>query len=159
MDGLIAVKTLLDFNYKVQLLASSHLDGSQKYRPNHLFQSQTDVSKFLSTGARFASTTSSTPNQQFDALLFATQGLDLAIPSRLSYITIDRLVACQYLTTQGSGRCDSKLKKWPTGEIFISCPYYHERASIVFDENSPKGVKMLLDNETVFETDNELTYV
>jgi len=113
MDGLTAVQTLLDSKYKVQLLAASHFNG---FHPNDLFKNTTQLDLFLSMGAKEAE------SERFDALLFATQGLDLAIPSRLSYLTVESLHACKKLNV--TGRCDSKLFQRGIGqEIFLSCPH------------------------------------
>jgi hypothetical protein len=162
MSGLTAIQTLLDSNYKVQLLASSHLDGDEPYRPNHLFKSQTDLKAYLTSGAKIASASTQLKSNntsynekevggdrfqfqynQFDALLFATQGLDLAIPSRLSYIKVENMKACQTKTTKKGGRCDSKMDARALGQnVFLQCPKHHERISIQFDDTSPNGVRI-----------------
>jgi hypothetical protein len=153
MSGLTAVQTLLDSKYKVQLLASSHLDANQVYRPNHLFRSNNDVGRFLSSGARFALETS---DDNFHALLFATQGLDLAIPSRRSYLSLKGLDLCTDYATY-SGRCDAKLNPFAKGQdVFMKCPKHHSRVSIEFDDKSTKQVSMMLDNETINKSDIEL---
>ncbi len=153
MKGLTAVKTLLDLNYKVQLLASSHLDGQKPYRPNYLFKSKEDVEDYLTSGADTVqlSINNIIGNERssgtFDALLFATQGLDLAIPSRLSYVTLDKLNLCENET---GGRCDSKIKPWALGqEIFLKCPEHHHRMSIDFDSSASNGLKMKLDGQII----------
>jgi len=166
MLGLTAVQTLLDSKYKVQLLASSHLDAKEVYRPNHLFKSQQDVANFLSSGARLASSIQHDGSDdnghaneepaRFDALFFATQGLDLAIPSRLSYLTLDNLSICRHAKANETGKCDSKLDARALDQdVFMACPSFHHRASIEFDDDMhafPKGVKMMLDDRVVMES-------
>jgi hypothetical protein len=145
MEGLTAVQTLLDNGFKVQLLASSHFFG---VHPNHLFKEKADVKAFLSSGAIFSQ------NGSFNALLFATQGLDLAIPSRQSYIQLDRF--CGNTCTNVIGRCDSKLEARALGDdIFISCPQRHENISIEFDDSYSEGVRVSLDGEIVEYVNNE----
>ena len=150
------------------------MDGKEVYRPNHLFKSQQDVANFLSSGARLASSIhdeSEHGNQhehehgpaneepaRFDALFFATRGLDLAIPSRLLYLTLDNLDLCKNDDhVKSSGRCDSKLDARALDqEVFMKCPSHHHRASIEFDDDTrvfPKGVKMMLDDRVVMESE------
>ena len=89
-----------------------------------------------------------TTTNTFQALLFATQGLDLAIPSRLSYITLDNLNSCN--KAKKTGRCDSKLDPMALGQdIFLTCPKHHLDAQISFDESSPNGVRVLLNGELI----------
>jgi hypothetical protein len=101
--GLDAVEHLLERRYKIQTLSVSHynahhhnserykLDSRQileKYGPNSLFQSVEDVKEMLRWGADSADTFSENNFGQkvFTAYLFATQGLDLAIPSATTYV-------------------------------------------------------------------------
>ena len=160
-SGLHAIQTLLDANYKVQLLASSHFDEKAIYRPNHLFKTQIDAQKFLLSGVEVASQHDSGECEgkqqldangeecegQFHSLLFATQGLDLAIPSRLSYLTLENLDLC---ANESSGRCDSKLDARALGQsVFLSCPSHHKNAFIEFDESSPYGVRLSINGNIV----------
>jgi len=152
MNGLEAVQTLVDLNYKVQLLSSSHFDANEIYRPNHLFQSKSDVRNYLSSGAQITSA-----NEDFEALLFATQGLDLAIPSRLSFLTLEDLNLCQ--NSKISGRCDSKLDPAALGqEIGLDCPSHHDRVNIEFDKHSKLGVSMTLDDTEIDDSHVELWF-
>jgi len=162
ISGLTAVQTLLDAKYKVQLLSSSHFgeisqesgndyytvddDDSEEleiqmvdsYHPNHHFKSIQDVKRFLSKGSVMATSTPSTDKSKrkrgrFDALLFATQGLDLAIPSRLSFLSLEGLEACR--DSKKTGRCDSKLSARAQGQnVFKSCPQHHRDVKISFDK-------------------------
>lgn len=178
MSGLTAVQTLLDAKYKVQLLSSSHFgeisknpkddvdddDGhsseeekKMSYHPNHHFKSTKEVKKFLSKGSDMATAISSKHNSKrgrFDALLFATQGLDLAIPSRLSFLALEKLSLCHKDMT---GRCDSKLNARALGQgVFQSCPKHHRDIKISFDKRK-EGVLMIksAQNELISE-DEEL---
>lgn len=144
MSGLQAVSTLLDAKYKIQLLSSSHFwmsetttqkEKEDKYKHNYLFKSTSDVESFLKEGIA-AQRQEEQQHQhnntkRIEALLFATQGLDLAIPSRLSYLDLNRLPACKDLGTKG--RCDSKLGKYALGQdVFMKCPEQHDHLRIDF---------------------------
>eukprot|EP00957_Ditylum_brightwellii_P129026 9842811-Ditylum_brightwellii.AAC.1 len=155
MTGLTAAQTLLDHNYKVQLLAASHFDGEKVYRPNHLFQSQKEVHHYLTSGAQFANRHATVQPQKqenkFEALLFATQGLDLAIPSRLSYLQpkLEYLDLCNATENQiDTGRCDAKLNRTALDQnVFLSCPAHHYRAKIAFHKASTSRVKVMFDDQ------------
>ena len=147
VTGISAVQTLLDFNYKVQLLASSHFGGEVAYHHNHLFKDTEDLQLFLSLGAKMSQ------NDRFEALLFATQGLDLAIPSRLSYINLDNANYCvRGNELNKTGRCDSKMN-WAAmkDDVFMSCPTHHDDLYLFFDKRSPIGVR-------VFESGKEISH-
>jgi len=116
------------------------------YHPNHHFKNIKDVRRFLSKGSAMATSTSTSASKssrkkskkgRFDALLFATQGLDLAIPSRLSFLSLEEFEACKDMTT---GRCDSKLNARALGQnVLKSCPQHHRDVKISFDKRK-KGV-------------------
>ncbi len=147
MSGPTAIQSLLNANFKMQLLASSHFFG---YHPNFLFRSKEDVQQFLKEGAEFAQ------DGQFDALLFGTQGLDLAIPSRLSYLQLDNLDVCIKDQLNVTGRCDSKLDARALGnEIFIPCPSRHNQIQIDFDDSSPNGFRIGLDGRVTTKEEHE----
>jgi hypothetical protein len=107
--GLNAVEQLLERRYKLQTLSVSHYHaeyhknsshnhvmGSRKvldeYGPNALFRSIQDIKDLLRWGAESAEIYSNndlgTNHDQahFTVYLFATQGLDLAIPSPSTYL-------------------------------------------------------------------------
>ena len=193
-EGVEAAQTLLQNNYKLQILSSSHYffpedDASittnnnnssssssnsgdiyndnkeekseqktEPYQPNFLFKTKDDVRTYLSTGAQWAAraarqqqqaatqqnieerktkTARKTPPVQFEALLFATQGLDLAIPSRLSYVDIRNHRACLQKVPLAVGRCDAKITDsrgllGHKGNWFQSCPDRHRETSLEF---------------------------
>ena len=97
MGGLHAVRSLLKHHYKIQILTVSHYHvkpGDEPrihhlYGPNALLKSTQDVRNLLNWGASGAlhfddSQSGAVP--VFTAYLFATQGLDLAIPSPRIYL-------------------------------------------------------------------------
>jgi len=147
VSGLTAAQTLLDANYKIQLLASTHYDSDKKYQPNHHFKSYRDVRRFLKSGASFASKgrgergKHGSGESNFDALLFATQGLDLAIPSRLSLIDVSKAKQCSFKGPMASGRCDSKLEARAIGaSVFIPCKTTD--LHITFNAKRSEGVEL-----------------
>ena len=87
--GQEAILQLLSLNYKVQLLSLSHLSQSKSYkkllRPNALITkyNQKQFWDGLQDLAMESSTSSS--SNSVLGLVFATMGLDLAIPSALTY--------------------------------------------------------------------------
>jgi hypothetical protein len=96
--GLKAVEMLLQRRYKLQTLSASHYfadhDHERKvfddYGPNALFQSLGKVEDFLKWGADAASRFSGgNKDRVFSSYLFATQGLDLAIPDPRVYLKDD----------------------------------------------------------------------
>ena len=108
--GITAVDKLIEHGYKVQILSASHgksaIFDARKYEPNRLFKTTNGVKEYLHRGAWVAnilrkeaekgantnvsnsssSSSSSGSNVPFVSYLFATQGLDLAIPSRMTYM-------------------------------------------------------------------------
>lgn len=86
--GLAATSALLSRRYKLQTLLVSHYHAdpgeesqtAERYGPNALFQSTGQTKEFLRWGADSA-TQYNGNNSVFTAYIFATQGLDLAIPS------------------------------------------------------------------------------
>ena len=97
MGGLQAVRSLLKHHYKIQVLTVSHYHvepGDEPrihdlYGPNALLKSMRDVRNLLkwgASGALYYDDVHSGSIPVFTAYLFATQGLDLAIPSPRSYL-------------------------------------------------------------------------
>lgn len=94
--GLTAVERLLKRRYKPQILLMSHQQQlkvgggkhrTQQYDSNSLFHSVGDIKEFLQWGADTATQRhDSRVEEVFTAYLFATQGLDLAIPSTDTYL-------------------------------------------------------------------------
>ena len=172
--GLTAAKTLLDSNYKLQLLSSSHhfdmLDGNANiekaydYGPNHLFQSVKALRRFLYERVtrvlqkevnhmrqqylhhhrhQESSQPKNLVNQilevHFHSLIFATQGLDLAIPSRSSYTDVSNHKECK-----GKARCDPKLNPRALNDtIFLECPKRHQGIDVQFvNEDDISGLRI-----------------
>jgi hypothetical protein len=90
--GLAAARTLLEYRYKLQTLALSHYYAEpgkegwteQRYGPNAIFKTREEVEELLKWGADEASRHGE--DRVFTAYIFATQGLDLAIPSSRVFI-------------------------------------------------------------------------
>lgn len=89
--GLAAAKALLDHRYKLQTLQLSHYHASPgtegwteaKYGPNAFLKRLENVQDLLRWGADTLERYSDAKGDEvFTAYIFATQGLDLAIPSR-----------------------------------------------------------------------------
>jgi hypothetical protein len=99
MDGLVAAEALLGRRYKLQVLLVSHYDAGtdnkdatfESYGPNGLLGSIENIKEFLQWGAEAAVRHSRRlPDERgvpFTAYIFATQGLDLAIPSSRVYLS------------------------------------------------------------------------
>ena len=162
--GLNAASTLLDSNYKLQLLSSSHYfdpisnDATTKevykYGPNALFQSVKALHRFLYTRvtqvlqkevnhlrqqhlkaqSKYNNDTEQLIEVEFHSLLFATQGLDLAIPSRSSYTDVSNHKECKDSNTGiRKKRCDPKLNARALNDtIFLSCPERHKGIDVQY---------------------------
>ena len=160
--GLNAASTLLDSNYKLQLLSSSHYfdpisndattKGVYKYGPNVLFQSVKALHRFLYTqvtqvlqkevnhirqqhlNAQSNNDTKQLIEVEFHSLLFATQGLDLAIPARSSYTDVSNHKECKDVNTGiRKKRCDPKLNARALNDtIFLTCPKRHKGIDVQF---------------------------
>jgi len=162
--GLNAASTLLDSNYKLQLLSSSHYfdpiskDATTKevyvYGPNALFQSVKALHRFLyaqvtqvlqkevnhirqqhlNAQSNNIDITEQLIEVEFHSLLFATQGLDLAIPSRSSYTDVSNHKECKDAKTGiRKKRCDPKLNARALNDtIFVTCPERHEDIDLQF---------------------------
>ena len=162
MVGLTAAKTLLQMNYKLQLVASSHYfdkkDDEEEafyYGPNALFQSEQQLHRFLyerSTRALQAEVYNIRRQQhchqyashlklskedmlevRFHSLLFATHGLDLAIQSRFSYVYVGNHKQCADWQHGRQKRCDPKLEARALNDtIFLECPKRHNSVALKF---------------------------
>ena len=182
VTGMTAAQNLLDHNYKLQLLASSHhfdaepnridhdgkdeeVEASFVYGPNALFMSKKALHRYLyqrmiqvlekevknileyyPRGKKYHQHTENYHSKNnkaiepvlevnFHSLLFATQGLDLAIPSRMSYTDIRRHKSCADVggSRHRKTRCDPKLTARALNDtIFQSCPSRHSELQIKF---------------------------
>ena len=92
--GMDAIESLLDRKYKLQVLSSSHYHANksnareifERYGPNALFQSAEKFEGFLRWGADAAQRYGKPKDDLFTSYIFATQGLDLAIPTPQVYL-------------------------------------------------------------------------
>ncbi len=92
--GMKAMDLLLQKKYKVQVLSSSHYhadlsserDIFERYGPNALFQSAEEIKDYLRWGADAAQLYGESRDTIFTSYIFATQGLDLAIPTPQHYL-------------------------------------------------------------------------
>jgi hypothetical protein len=125
--GLKAAELLLQRRYKLQTLSVSHYHAENdtsnsiydKFGPNALFQSVEKVKEMLQWGADAAQRyeNGSVDNEIFTCYVFATQGLDLAISSPVTYlrsgaISIDPLKDVFTLDTVLSLKgCEPSLEK------------------------------------------------
>ena len=194
VTGLVAAQTLLDANYKLQLLSSSHYfdevggedgekEGSFHYGPNALFMTVKALHRFLYQRAAHAlrvevnhirkkqqhlsgrSLLATNVTQQqhvevhFHALIFATQGLDLAISSRSSYVDVGAHKECRDPNIPGGRkeRCDPKLNARAFNDtIFLECPKRHNSLSVQFvdDKNADNMRKRRIYERTELESSN-----
>jgi hypothetical protein len=117
--GMQGANALLGKRYKLQVLQVSHYHvefeeesgGNDKqqnpttfsqYGPNALLKTETDIVALLRWGAQVAQDYSNKTRESpvFTSYLFATQGLDLAIPSRRHYIRDDSRITGDESWTQ-----------------------------------------------------------
>ena len=92
--GTTAMDSLLRKKYKLQILSSSHYytnadnarDILERYGPNALFQSVEKLNDYLRWGADAAERYGNPDDTVFTTYIFATQGLDLAIPAPQQYL-------------------------------------------------------------------------
>lgn len=70
---------------------------------------------------------------QFHALIFATQGLDLAIPARSSYVDVRNHRVCKDDNGNRKKKCDPKLNpRAHNNTIFLECPKRHNSITVKF---------------------------
>lgn len=160
MIGLQAAEALLSNKYKLQLLSSSHYfdkedDNAFYYGPNALFQNVKQLHRFLYQRAvevlraevrhirkQRHSVYKSIGTEQmfkvsFHALIFATQGLDLAIPARSSYVDVGNHRVCKDPNGKRKKKCDPKLNpRAHNNTIFLECPKRHETVKLYFAHGS-----------------------
>ena len=116
MQGIEASKIFLSAGYKLQVLSSSHAptDELNPYGPNTLLKNVDDVEAFLRFGAGLAQMNEvirlsknleslTSPSKisdmpiTFHSKLFATRGLDLAIPSRKTFLNLTGMVGNDFI--------------------------------------------------------------
>ncbi|KAL7471954.1 hypothetical protein ACHAXS_012264 [Conticribra weissflogii] len=191
ITGLTAAETLLTSKYKLQLLASSHYfdptddrggdEEAYYYGPNALFKSVNEVHRFLyerashilqieaeNVVAQFAPNNKDIQFEeddilevQFHSLLFATQGLDLAIPSRSSYVDLGKHKKCSNDDNIRLKRCDPKLDARALGDdIKMECPKRHRTVGVRFlgpEDNPDKLHPESKDDTKLLQRFEELT--
>ena len=92
--GMNAIDSLLYKKYKLQTLSTSHYYAHtnnereilERYGPNALFKSAEEIRGFLKWGADAAQRYGKATENFFTSYIFATQGLDLAIPTPQHYL-------------------------------------------------------------------------
>jgi hypothetical protein len=92
LNGVRACKILLDARYKLQVLSASHASRNKEHRfgPNTMIRDTSRVEAYLRFGAGLALDAEGVDGI-FRSYLFATKGLDLAIPSRREYLDVATL--------------------------------------------------------------------
>lgn len=133
--GLQAAEQLLERRYKLQTLSVSHYhaDSSnekqifQSYGPNALFQSVEEIKNFLQWGADSAKLHGN-EDDVFKVYIFATQGLDLAIPSAGFYIADDKVGMVDPLKGMDA-RDSASLKRCPRSKETYNIELHFEGVS------------------------------
>jgi hypothetical protein len=97
--GLKAAEQFLALGYKLQVLSSSHTtkQGETIFGPNTILTNRSIITSFFRYGSDLAMEADGEKGV-FRAYLFATQGLDLAIPSRREYVNLTK---GQHVVTKG----------------------------------------------------------
>ena len=136
MRGIDTSKTFLDAGYKLQVLSSSHapINGLNPYGPNTLLKSADEIKGFLRFGASLVRSTSDIHSTErrlnnskmadtpaiFHSILFATRGLDLAIPSRKAFLNVTKYGSDFVLNIKKDGipyqNCSAPEVAWPLSE-------------------------------------------
>lgn len=111
LNGPRAVESLTSLGYKIQVLSSSH--SIDAYPPNTLLD-RNSTRQFLISGAHKVG------NQGiFNAYLFATQGLDLAIPSQREYMPLGLTTEVKF----SNGVSIDRHTKNFTEEVVLHVPF------------------------------------
>ena len=128
MQGIVTSKFFLNAGYKLQVLSSSHAptNGKNPYGPNTLLKDIHDVRQFLTFGGVLAQNVTS-KNMEipivFHSFLFATRGLDLAIPTRKAFLDMSRY------------KLDHVLNVKKDGVPYIECPDTSRSSALRFNRN------------------------
>ena len=164
MAGLGAADHLMRKSYKIQLLSSSHHfdrrpggdEPEFNYGPNSYFPTVKSLHRFLhhqasralrvelkQTKGEFVGN-GSMLEVEVHSLLFATQGLDLAIPSRSSYTDVGNHKNCVDSRGRRKKRCDPKLNARALNDtIFLKCPERHAGVRIqLLHRDDPQKVQL-----------------
>lgn len=135
--GLSACETFLSAGYRLQVFSSSHVSrgGHNDYGPNTMFKSVQHVENFLRHGARLAAEVQRDDDRRvgldatFQSFLFATRGLELAIPSRKEFLNLTGFGDDDVIDVTGS-----------EGVPYLKCP--PSEASIRFNEESADDLEI-----------------
>ena len=151
-NGLNASKLLLDAGYGLQILSASHANpqGERNNRrgPNSHLRNYHEVEKYLIEGETRAFVAEGR-QAVFRSYLFATKGLDLAIPSRREFMdtkiyreqpdfVIDNTKTIPYKQCPKS---QAQIKFVSSNPVLLEAQCYNRRFPISSDRNSyPKNV-------------------
>lgn len=134
--GLRACGTFLDEGYRLQVLSSSHVsrEGHNDYGPNTLLKNTRQIENFLRSGAQLASEAkegreAGAADATFQSFLFATRGLELAIPSRKEFLNLTGFGDDDVIDVKGKARIP-----------YLKCPT--SEASIKFTDKSTNGLEI-----------------
>eukprot|EP00961_Rhodomonas_salina_P062215 835022-Rhodomonas_salina.2 len=103
--GTKSIKILLSHHYRVQVLSCTH--AIPGFGPNTMLTG-TNADKFTALASALGAET----------YLYATQGLDLAIPSAREYLQVSELWGCKKVVETG-GNCEGSV---PVKVPFKTCP-------------------------------------
>jgi hypothetical protein len=93
----------------------------------------------------------------FYALIFATQGLDLAIPARSSYVDVGNHKVCKDHKGNRLKRCDPKLNpRAQNNTIALECPERHKLIKVQFVHGGIYRVLDRLAHRTALEKANDI---
>jgi hypothetical protein len=129
--GMDACDLFLREGYKLQILSSSHVfDGENPFPPNTLFKNVDQVRELLWHGNNLTED----PSTLFQTYLFATRGIELAIPSRREYLNMTGLGNDHVIDVEREGvpfrKCPTVTKNEASiefhqdNELKISCYGY-----------------------------------
>lgn len=142
-SGVESVISLADMDYKISLLSSSH--SLKWFQPNALI-GRDSASEFLRRGAGKAAETG---DGTFTSYLFATKGLDLAIPSQREYIAT--LSAGKVRVDKSTGDCILSLKSCKSeARLEFSVGAGGEKLSAIASNRSNLSAKELFGGVSVF---------
>jgi hypothetical protein len=143
--GLLAAKALLDHRYKLQTLQLSHYHTAPgketlteaNYGPNAIFKKLENVQGLLRWGADIAQHSSGGVGSEiFTAYVFATQGLDLAIPSnRILLNNTSTVIGEDALALQMNGHEPITFKTCPQATMKPTLDLSFKEVGIVCSEH------------------------
>jgi hypothetical protein len=142
-SGVESVISLAEMDYKISLLSSSH--SLELFQPNALI-GRGSASEFLRLGAEKAA---GSGTGTFTSYLFATKGLDLAIPSQREYMAT--LSAGKVRVDKSTGDCILSLKSCKSeARLEFSVGVGGETVSAIASNRSNLSAKELLGSVSIF---------